>query len=77
MNLCQITVQEQRGKKETVGSEDKCNAQKSEIRVTGMCFRWQSGNQHTPGGEDEWVGTSSLLSIMVGRDNWQTSESRS
>lgn len=50
-----------------VGREDKSGADgANEIRVMGMCFSRHSGNQGTLRRKDEWVGTSSLLFIMVG-----------
>lgn len=37
-----------------------------EVRVMGMCCSLHSGDQQSLRGKDEWVGTSSLLFIMVG-----------
>lgn len=49
-----------------VGREDESGAESvNEVRVMGMHFSRHSGNQHSLRGKDEWVGTSSLLFIMV------------
>lgn len=50
-----------------VGIEDESGAESvNEVRVMGMCCSRHSGNQHSLRGKDEWVGTSSLLFVMVG-----------
>ncbi len=50
-----------------VGRDDKSGAESlNEVRVMGMCCSRHSGNQHSLRGKDEWVGTSSLLFVMVG-----------
>lgn len=50
-----------------VGGEDISGAESvNGVSVMGMCFSSHSGNQGTLSRKDEWVGTSSLLFIMVG-----------
>ena len=80
LNLCQSTAQGESTEEgsQGIGEDSRCEgggwkekdksgaAGVNEVRVMGMCRSLHSGDQQSLRGKDEWVGTSSLLFIMVG-----------